>query len=251
MRGTARKAAATGRRIQGFLKAEAGVVGTAASPEVQAELDGLVSQLETYAVQQDEADGSATAHTALQEEYRKDAYVRFVRPIARISKRYLSLAPEITALVVTADDTRSPDVVTKLTKLANAAEVHHQTLVAKGMPSDFVAQLRTAIAQFTTTMDVRDRYIGTRAAATTGLNVAQRELRGLIEQLDSLLLPVLRGNQAVLADWISTKHIPKLTVNPLPTGGVMMDDTSANEGTPTDAPAPAASLAPPAAPKAA
>lgn len=242
---TARKAANTGRRIQGFLTAEAVFVGTAVTPEVRAELDGLVSQLEGYAVQQEESDGAATAHTALQEEYRKDAYIRFVRPIARIAKRSLPQAPEISSLVLMADDTRAPDVVTKLTKLANAAEVHQQTFISKGLPSDFVAQLRALIAQITATVDVRDRHLGTRAAATTGLKVAQRELKSLIEQLDSVLLPVLRANPTVLADWISSKHIPKLPVTPLPTGGLNLDTDSPTSDSSTTDPAAPIAIVPP------
>jgi hypothetical protein len=237
MRNTAQKATNTGRRIQRFFTAQAAIVGTVATPDVQAELDGLVSRLEAYAAQQDVSDGTASAHTSLLDEYRRDAYVRFVRPIARISKRFLSQVPEITALVLTADDTRRPDVVTKLTNLANAAEVNQQTLIAKGMPSDFVVQLRAAIERMTAALDTRDRHPGTRAAATAGLKTAQTELNSLIGQLDSLLIPILRGNPAVLADWISSKHIPKLPVNPLPTGNLILPDSNANTGTPTDSPA--------------
>jgi hypothetical protein len=237
MRNTAQKATNTGRRIQGFLTAQAPIVGTVATPDVQAELDVLVSRLEAFAAQQDVSDGTASAHTSLLDEYRRDAYVRFVRPIARISKRFLSQSPEITALVLSADDTRRPDIVTKLTNLANAAEVHQQTLIAKGMPSDFVVTLRAAIVQMTAAMDTRDRYLGTRAAAIAGLKTAQKELKSLIEHLDSLLMPILRGNPAVLADWISSKHIPKLPVNPLPTGNLILPDSNTNTETATDSPA--------------
>ena len=228
MRITFRKTQGTGRRVQGFLDANAAIVGLAVPPSVRAELDDSVGQLTTYSVEQETTDGSAQSHTAIQEEYRKDLFVRFVRPIARITKRVLVSisADQRNALVMTADETRLPSVVTKVTALADAAEQYQQVFVSNGMPSDFIAQLRAAIVQLTTSIDTRDRHLGRRSGATAALAAADRNFKQLLAQIDSVLLPVLRGNPSLLAEWTAVKHIPRVPVTPLPTGSLTVPDTS-------------------------
>ena len=230
MRLTQMKTQGTGRRVQGFLDAQAAIVGTAVPPSVRAQLDAAVAQLTTYSVEQETTDGSAQSHTALQEEYRKDLYVRFVRPIARITKRVLVSisADERMALVMTADDTRLPSVVTKVTALADAAEKYQPVFVDNGMPSDFIAQVRAAIAQLTTSIDTRDRHVARRGGATAALAAADRNFKELLAQIDSVLLPVLRGNPAVLAEWTAAKHIPRVATTPLPNGSITMPDASSS-----------------------
>ena len=227
MRLTQLKTQATARRVLGFLDAHAAIIGTAVPPELRTEIDDVVNQLTTNSVTQETAAGSAKSQTAIQDEYRRDLYVRFVRPIARITKRVLAAisADDRTALVLTADDTRHPSVVTKVTALANAAEKYQAVFVRNGMAADFVAQLRAAIAQLTSSIDTRDRQVGQRKGATTALVAADKTFKTLLGQLDSVLNPVLRKNPGVLGDWTATKHIVQITPMPLPTGSVVQTIT--------------------------
>jgi hypothetical protein len=227
MRLTQLKTQATGRRVLGFLDAHAAIIGTAVPPELRTEIDDAVNQLTTNSVTQETSGGSAKSQTGIQDQYRRDLYVKFVRPIARITKRVLSAisVDDRTALVLKADDTRQPSVVTKVTALANAAEKYQAVFVRNGMAADFVAQLRAAIAQLTSSIDTRDRQVGQRKGATAALVAADKSFKTLLRQLDSVLHPVLRANPGVLADWTATKHIVQITTMPAPTGGVVLPIT--------------------------
>jgi hypothetical protein len=238
MKNTQVKTQVVGTRVQGFLDAHADAVAGVVRPAVRARLDQLVKQMGDYALEQKATTSGALTATATQPQLRKEFYELFIKRIAIITKHVIGQVPEYDALVLKFDDTKEPSFVATANMLADAAEKYQDVLVANGLPSDFVAQMRALIGQLTTTTATRDRHVGRRVGATAALTAADRAFRELIAQLDSLLVPVLKNNPAVLADWKASSRIPQLPVNPLPTGDLVMPETP----TGSTEPAPAAQL---------
>jgi hypothetical protein len=220
------KTQTVGYRVQGFMDAHADVVAGIVRPEVRAELDRLVQQLDGYAVEQKTTTSGALTATATKSELRKDFYEGFIKPIARITKRVIGRVPDFDAMVLKAEVSDEPSFLATANALADAVQKYEAVFVTNGMASDFVAQIRASIGQMTTTTATRDRQVGRRVGSTAGLVAADKAFRELLAQLDALLVPALKRNPAVLADWKAVSRIPQLPVNPVPTGGVVLPTTS-------------------------
>jgi hypothetical protein len=222
MKNTQVKTQIVATRVQGFLDAHADVVAGVVRPEIRAQLDQLATQLADYALEQGTTTSAALTATATQPQLRRQFYELFIKPIRIITKRVVGRVPEYDAMVLKLAVTKEPTFVTTANVLADAAQKYEPVLVANGLPSDFVAQMRALIGQLTTTTATRDRHVGRRVGSTAALTAADRAFRELLAQLDSLLVPLLAKNPAVLADWKASSRIPQLPVTPLPTGGVVL-----------------------------
>jgi hypothetical protein len=229
MKKTHVKAQTVGYRVQGFLDAHADVVAGVVRPEVRAELDRLVQQLDGYAVEQTTTTSGALTATAAQSQLRRQFYELFIKRIARITKRVIGRVPEFDAMVLKADVTEEPSFLATANALADAVQKYEAVFVANGMASDFVAQMHAAIGQLMTTTATRDRQVGRRVGSTAGLAAADKAFRELLGQLDALLVPALKNNPAVLADWKAVSRIPQPPVTPLPTGSVVVTATPTSE----------------------
>ena len=70
------------RRVQGFLAAQATALGAVIPASLRSRLDGAVTQLAAFQVEQTAAKGEAANQAALRKGFRS----QFMRPIARIAK---------------------------------------------------------------------------------------------------------------------------------------------------------------------
>ena len=159
--------------------------------------------------------GEAVNQAALRKIFR----AQFMRPIARIAKASLKTAGEYPTLAVASSRLRKGDFVNAAQALADAAAKHEQAFLEGGMPADFLAQMRLAIAQSAASKDAQDRSVGRRAAATKGIEDTDKTARDVLVVLDSVIVPLLKHNASLLADWKASKKIAGVTpLPPQPTG---------------------------------
>jgi hypothetical protein len=137
------------RRVQVFLDTEAAAIGTAVPPTLRAMLDDAVKQLAAFQLQQGTAEGTAKGETVNQVALRDELYTRFMAPIGTTAKIELKTTPEYPNLHVAATARRKIDFLATAAKFADAAAKHEALLVQHGMPTDFLTQLRAAIAATT------------------------------------------------------------------------------------------------------
>lgn len=78
--------------------------------------------------------------------------------------------------------------------MADAAAAHEQLFVRRGLPADFIAQLRTGIAGLGTSTGNRNRLLGRKQGATSVLADADSELRDILSTLDIVLKDQLKKN---------------------------------------------------------
>ena len=207
------------RRVQGFLDRQAAAVGILVSPDTRAELDGDATQLAASQVEQTQTWGVSKAETANQAVYRKDFYFRFMRPIRRIAKAKLATAPELTSLVAKSTGVTKGDFAAVAEALAASAAKYEKVFVGKGMPADFVAQLSAAITQLKASRDSQAQAAVRSEAATKSITEANKNARDMLAVLDSVIVPAVRHNAALLADWKASKKIIGTTaLPPQPTG---------------------------------
>jgi hypothetical protein len=233
----------TVRRVQGFLVRQAAALGALVTAALSAQLDEAGTQLVSFQQEQGAAASAAKGETANQAAYRKDFYAKFMRPIARITKARLKNAPEYSLLVVPSRGLRNGDFAGTAQTLVDTAAKYEKDFLAGGMATDFLAQMRAAIAQLTASKAAGDQAVSRRQAATQGIAQASKAARDAIVVLDSAIAPAVKQNASLLADWKASKKIvPTLTtLPPQPTGlAPATPTTPAGSPTPVVAPAPTA-----------
>ena len=254
----------TVRRVQGFLVRQAAALGALVTAALSAQLDEAGTQLVSFQQEQGAAASAAKGETANQAAYRTNFYAKFMRPIARIAKARLKLAPDYSTLVAPSRGLRNGDFAGTAQTLVDTVAKYEKDFLAGGMATDFLAQMRAAIVQMNASKAAGDQAVSRRQAATKGIAQASMAARDAFVVLDSVIAPAVKHNASLLADWKSSKKIvPMLTTLPAqPTGLAPATPTTPASGptpvapstaptTPTPSNTPAATPASPTAPHAA
>jgi hypothetical protein len=211
----------TGRRVQGFLDAQAAALGAAVPATLRAQLDDGVAQGTAFQLEQGASTSAAKGETSKQQLIRDDLYARFLHPVEGVAKKKLKGVASVTefaSLVISSAFRHGNKLLSKATELADAAVKYEKIFVDNGLPADFIAQLKAGLADITASEAARGRQVSRRTAATAGLVAADKAIRATVDSLNRALRPALKKNPPLLADWMASKQIRKLVVTPLPTG---------------------------------
>ncbi len=232
----------TGRRVQGFLDAQAAAIGAAVPATLRAQLDDAVTQCAAFQLEQGASTSAAKGETSRQQLIRADLFARFLHPVEGVAKKKLkgvATVTELASLVISSAFKHGNKLLSKATELADAAAKYEKTFVDNGLPADFIAQLRAGIAEVTASEAARVRQLSRRAAATTGLKTSDKAIRATVDSMNRALKPALKKNPALLSDWMASKRIRQLVVTPLPTGSPGAPASPATQPPPTSPSAPA------------
>jgi hypothetical protein len=234
-----------GRRVQGFLDKNGVAIGALVPPTMRAKLDGAVAKLQGFQQEQDLMTSAAKGETAAQAALRDEIYRTLVIPVATNAARVLRGSPDLPTLSVTAADARTAAFGVKVSNLADTAAKYESTLMGEGLPPDFLAQLRDGVARLTASDRARDDQRQRRSTATAGIKSTGQAVRDQIKVIDGRLSLLRKQDPSFEAGWQASKRIHQTAVNPLPTGGVVVDDSTTNGATETPAADPAPDTAPP------
>jgi hypothetical protein len=196
------------RQVQVFLDANAATVGPAVAAS-RRNLDDVVAQLTTHAAAQEGGNIGSRGETAKQRVLRTSLRNNHMRPIAEVAKQKLRDVPEFHALVMPAANATSAQLVAHATAMADAAQAHEEVFKEVGLPDDFVASLRSVADQVSLSIDARKQQAGKRSGATAGLTAEEKRGRSMLKLIDALVVPRLRNNDAVLAEWKSAKRVAR------------------------------------------
>lgn len=213
----------TGRRVQGFLDAQAAAIGTAVPTTLRVQLDDAVTQGAAFQLEQGASGAAAKGETSRQQLIRDDLFAKFLHPVEGVAKKKLKGAAtvtELSSLVISSAFKHGNKLLAKATELADAAAKYEKIFVDNGLPADFIAQLRAGIAEVTASEATRGRQLSRRTAATTGIATSDKAIRATVDSMNRVLRPALKPNPALLADWMASKRIRQLVVTPTPTGSV-------------------------------
>ena len=207
-----------GRRVEGFLDANAALIGTAVSASLRAKLDAAVTQLDQLRLDQETSKAAAAGETTNQAALRSDLFKHLVGPIGEVAKLNLKGSADYQALVVSAAAVKKSEFVTKVNSQADAAAKYAQLFIDHSLPADFLAQIKAGVAQVLASAANREAQQTKQSAATGGLIAADKAVRSLIKVVSGALAKVLKGNATLSAGWTAAKRIKQLPVTPLPTG---------------------------------
>lgn len=197
-------------------------------------LDEVVESFAAHALDQDVGERGAKGETAKQRQLRLKLRLELLEPIATIARRNLRSVPEFKALQMPKQAVRGQGFIASARGMADAATIHKDTLVAHGLPSTFLEDLKAGIAKLEASMSDREKHRTQRVGATKGLTVEEKNGETVLSVLDALVQQSLGGsNDALLRKWQAVRLVRRSTAN-----------TTATPTAPTSAPASTAATAP-------
>lgn len=210
-----------------YLARFAGVDVTA----VRKRLDDVIASFSAHAVDQSANDRDTRGESAKQQQLRRELATDLMRPIAEIARRNLRTAPEFKALRMPKQRLGGPAFAANARAMAEAAAVHKDTLIERGLPADFLEQFQTGVSQLEASVTGREASRTRRMGATKGLVVQEQEGRSVLKVLDAVLGRALRGDPVLLAVWNGARAIHRR-----PGGGATTPASSITPTTPTSQP---------------
>ena len=169
-------------------------------------LDDVAAELQTHAVRQDGGRRKAIGETAHQRELR--LALRFaMRPIVEVGSAKLRETPQFAALRMPPYRMRGMAIVAAAHAMADAATPNTAIFNEAGLPADFIEKLRRAADAVSASYDTRRDGQTARMGATRGLKEAERRGRQALRILDTLVVPVLGRDDALIAAWRAARRI--------------------------------------------
>jgi hypothetical protein len=115
--------------------------------------------------------------------------------------------------------------------MGDAAAIHKDTLIERGLPADFLDQFQTALANLEVSVSDREKSRTRRMGATKALAFEEQEGRSVLKVLDTLVRRALQGNEALLGTWAGARAIHRRPGGPAteaPTSDVTASGTPAS-----------------------
>jgi len=197
-------------------------------------LDDVVTSFSTHAFDQDVGDRGAKGETAKQRQLRLKLRGEQMEPIAVVARHNLRSVPEFKSLQMPKQAVRGQAFIASARGMADAATIHKDTLVAHGLPSTFLDDLKGDIAKLEASHSDREKSRTQRVGATKGLNVEEKNGRTVLSVLDALVKKALGGvNDSLLRKWQSVSLIRRSTASPNTAPATTVSPTGTTASAPT------------------
>ena len=171
-------------------------------------LSGVVQEVTALAAQQDQQGKASLAATAEARRLRSELLAEHMRPIASIARAAI---PDVVKMTV---ELRAPSaqidaeaLFASAEAMATAGEKYAATLILRGLPQDFAAQLRSVAEAYKQEIDLRGKARGSSTGATTGIHAEFGIGRKAVSSISVIVTKVFRQQPAVLAEWEQIKRV--------------------------------------------
>jgi hypothetical protein len=200
------------QRAQRFLDEHTGLLTAGVDlAAARKRLDDVTSSLTGHAFDQDAGNRAAKGETAKQRQLRLKLRSQLMEPIAVIARRNLRTVPEFHALQMPKPAVHGPAFLASARGMADAATIHHDTLVAHGLPTTFLDDLNAGIAKLEGSLSDREKSRTRRIGATKGLDLQEKQGRTVLSVLDALVEQGAGDNESLLRAWQSARLIRRRT----------------------------------------
>ena len=194
-------------RVQAFFLEYVAQLAGVDLTAVRKRLDDAIASFSTHAVDQSASDRDTKGESAKQKQLRNQLSTDLMRPIAEIARHDLRTTPEFKALHMPKQRLGGPAFLANARGMAEAAAIHKDTLIARGMPGDFLDQFQAGVSQLEVSLSGTEKSRTRRMGATKGLAVQEQEGRSVLKVLDAVMGKALRGDPPLLAVWKGARAI--------------------------------------------
>src|SRR5690348_6592850 len=169
------------QRAQGFCTDYADQLTGVDLTAVRKRLDEIVASFTTHAVEQNASDRDVKGESAKQQQLRITLTTDVMRPIAEVARRNLRTVPEFKALQMPRRRVSGPAFIANAQGMAQAATIHKETLIERGLPADFLDQFQAGLTQYEASVSEREKSRTRRMGATKGLGFQEQEGRSVLK----------------------------------------------------------------------
>jgi enamine deaminase RidA (YjgF/YER057c/UK114 family) len=198
----------------GAAAATAGTIGSITSAQAAAlaeqlgVISGVIEEVTTLAAQQDMQARIGQAATAEAKRLRAELFEHHVRPVASIARMAIPDVVKMTVeLRVPAAHLDAEALFAAAERMASVAEKYAERLLVRGLPADFVAQMRSVAADYKKEIDAHGQARGRLTGATTGIRAELEIGRKAVETISVIVVKTLRNDPAALAEWNQIKRV--------------------------------------------
>ena len=215
MRGRQNRTLESLRRAHSWLAQHGAILTDKPALQRQVQLLGdAVDSIEQTAANQELHRVSGLERSTSLSVLRRELRQAHMKPIVELARAVAPNAPEFAADVrLPAESVTSERLLVSAEAMARAVERKKELFVDRGLPADFVEQLRRSAAALRQTIDARGTSRATRVGATASLETLIADGMRTMQVLDAVLKRELRGTPEV-REWASAKRIrqPSQTV---------------------------------------
>lgn len=172
-----------------------------------AAFNAAVDQVTAAAAEQDLADRNARAAVREAEAAKAALLTAHVRHVAIIAKAVIPAEAPMAAKLRQPRRRDAEAVLATADAMAQAATIHRDALVSRGLAPDFVEQMNQAAAAYRGAIDAKGAAIGRRRNATSALYLATRRGIASLNALSVLVERRYAGNQDLLAEWQQLRRV--------------------------------------------
>jgi hypothetical protein len=227
------------QRSQRFLDQNATLLTSVDLTAALKRLDDVVKSFAGHAFDQDVGDRGAKGETAKQLQLRIKLRREQMEPIAFIARRNLRNVPEFKALQMPKLAVKGPAFLVSARGMADAAKIHHDTLVGHGLPATFLNDFEAGITKLETSANDREKSVSRRIGATKGLDLEEKSASTVLTVLNALVQQALSDNESLLRVWQSARQIRRGTANKAVSAATTEPAPASAASTPAGAAAPA------------
>ena len=244
------------QRSQRFLDQNATLLTSVDLTAALKRLDDVVKSFAGHAFDQDVGDRGAKGESAKQLQLRIKLRREQMEPIAFIARRNLRNVPEFKSLQMPKLAVQGPAFLVSARGMADAAKIHHDTLVGHGLPATFLDDFETGISKLESSANDREKSVSRRIGATKGLDLEEKSASTVLTVLNALVQQALRDNESLLRVWQAARHVRRSTANttaaaaktePAPVSAASTPAGAAASASPVVTPVPVSESAPAAA----
>jgi hypothetical protein len=190
------------RTAQQFLNAKAAFLGpintTGARKAFDTSIDTITTLAETQERHRILVTGQRTDEQRLAKQFRR----KDLRPIVEIARQKLPDEVDLLShLKVPPHTTNNTTLAAQGKAIADAVGPFTQTFLDAGLPTDFVAQLRTAAGDLTTAVSNKGTLRAGRRGATDGIGKAVSMARKALRVVDAMVKAQLRAEEPLVTEW--------------------------------------------------
>ena len=202
-------------RLETFLRVrQFGVTHAAQFPansrggEVFAELGAVISEIENITTAQDSGKRAVKESTsriaAARAELIED--LKTIRRTARVLN-----VQGLEDKFRLPKHVRDQELLATARAFANDAAPLKGEFVRRGLPTDFLEDLKADINAFAQMLEGRTQKAGSKVAATAGIDEAIERGMNMLEELDAIVRNTFRNDAPTLAEWTSARHTTRAT----------------------------------------
>jgi hypothetical protein len=190
------------RTAQQFLDAKAAALGPINTTGARKAFDASIETISRLAETQERhrilVTGQRTDEQRLAKQFRR----KYLRPVAEIARQKLPDEVDLLShMKVPRHTSNSTALAARGNAMADAVAPFVQAFLDVGLPTDFVAQLRTAAGQLTTAVSTKGTLRAGRRGATDGIGKAVSTARKALRVVDAMVKAQLKSEEPLVTEW--------------------------------------------------